>query len=48
VSGDANPIDEKGQTWVVTKQRTLVSRRKYSLHELLALQGDEPLLIDKA
>jgi antitoxin component of MazEF toxin-antitoxin module len=25
-----------------------VSRRKYSLHELLALQGDEPLLIDKA
>ena len=23
------------------------SRRKYSLHELLAMQGDEPLLIDK-
>ena len=25
-----------------------VSRRKYKLHELLAMQGDEPLLIDKA
>lgn len=25
-----------------------VSRRKYSLHELLAMQGDEPLLVDKA
>lgn len=25
-----------------------VSRRKYSLHELLAMQGDEPLLIDEA
>lgn len=25
-----------------------VSRRKYSLHELLAMQGKEPLLIDKA
>lgn len=24
-----------------------VSRRKYSLHELLAMQGDEPLVIDK-
>lgn len=25
-----------------------LSRRKYSLHELLAMQGDESLLIDKA
>ena len=25
-----------------------ISRRKYSLQELLAMQGDEPLLIDKA
>ena len=25
-----------------------VNRRKYKLHELLAMQGDEPLLIDKA
>jgi len=25
-----------------------MSRRKYSLHDLLAMQGDEPLLIDKA
>ena len=25
-----------------------VSRRRYSLHELLAMQGDQPLLIDKA
>jgi len=25
-----------------------VSRRKYTLQELLAMQGDEPLLIDKA
>ncbi|MFZ4478460.1 MAG: AbrB/MazE/SpoVT family DNA-binding domain-containing protein [Rhodoferax sp.] len=25
-----------------------LSRRKYSLQELLAMQGDEPLLIDKA
>lgn len=25
-----------------------VSRRKYSLQELLAMQGDEPLLIDQA
>jgi len=25
-----------------------ISRRKYSLKELLAMQGDEPLVIDKA
>ena len=25
-----------------------ISRRKYSLQELLAMQGDEPLVIDKA
>lgn len=25
-----------------------ISRRKYSLHELLAMQGEEPLVIDQA
>lgn len=25
-----------------------LSRRKYSLHEVLAMQGDEPLLVDES
>jgi hypothetical protein len=44
------------QTYVVTMpvRRSMlqiispVSRRKYSLQELLAMQGDEPLVIDQA